>query len=215
MKQIILTIDENEDNFKFLNNEFNYQVKLAKCSKSAIAEYSSTEQYIGLSLINITQPTSLVYSDNEAIKGMLKVKNLVLPTVAYYNAGKVSEKQLELFKEFQQKGYFSLILELEQLKKRIKDLESLFRPSFSDIIFENGSIHTPDKPQLAVSVIEADRHAITILSSYGGLLAASLTEENQAERIIRTLSLIGIDAKVVGGWLIVLKNFYRSFKKAV
>ena len=51
-------------------------------------------------------------------------------------------------------------------------------------------MHTPDKPQLMVPVLEADRHAIAILSSYGGLLAASLTKKSKQKELLEHYLLL-------------------------
>ena len=79
----ILLIDSCDETYNFLNNNLQKKTIRAKSSNEAIAAYSSTDNYIGLSFLNLTSPSSLAYSKNEAIYEMLKVKNNILPTIAF------------------------------------------------------------------------------------------------------------------------------------
>ena len=215
MLQKILVIDPSDKVYRDLNNSVQRQTVLARDSNEAIACYSSTEYYIGLTLINISCPTSLAFSENKTIHQMLKVKNQILPTIAYYEADKVDKFHLNTFKRFQDNKIFSLVLEYKQLKERLPQLEKIFREPKPLIKVQTSSVSALAKPEIIVPVAENDHHAVKILSTYGGLLLASLQEEKQEDRLKRTFAMIGLELRNIMGWLVITKSYEDHLQRSL
>ena len=210
----ILLIDSCDETYNFLNNSLQKKTIRAKSSNEAVAAYSCTDNYIGLSFINLTTPGSLAYSKNDTIYEMLKVKNNILPTIAFYEAKKVEASQLELFETFKEKRMFLILLEFEHLKTVLHKLEKFYRESKPLVKFDTGGAWALAKPEIIVPVIESDHHAVRILSIYGGLLMASLSEKKQEERLKRYFAIMGLELKNLMGWLIVSSSYKAFINKA-
>ncbi len=208
----ILLIDSCDETHNFLSNNLQRRTIRATSSNEAIAAYSCTDNYIGLSFINLSSPDSLAYSKNTAIYAMLKIKNNVLPTIAFYEADKIDSSQLELFETFKENELFLIILEFEHLKTVLYNMEKLYRDSTPLTKLQTGGVWALARPQIIVPVIETDHHAVRILSLYGGLLQASLSEKGQEERLKRYFAIMGLELKSIMGWLVVA-NRYKTFRK--
>ena len=145
---------------------------------------------------------------------MLKVKNNILPTIAFYEADKVDVTQLELFETFKEKRMFLILLEFEHLKTVLHKLEKFYRESKPLIKFDTGGAWALAKPEIIVPVIESDHHAVRILSIYGGLLMASLSEKKARRTLKEIFRYDGLRIKKPHGWLIVSSSYKAFINKA-
>ena len=86
MSHRILIIDKSEERCEEIKKDINHGVLTAKNVTEAVSLYSSTDFYNGLTLMDVTEHSSFHYQNCDEVAPVLKMKNQVYPTIAYFRS---------------------------------------------------------------------------------------------------------------------------------